>query len=82
MRKIATWSLVIAFAVFLITWGVMGVKLLEHDYNITIEAYIGLGCWIVIIVSAICRGFTNKCPHCGKIRMTKGEYCSHCGKKV
>ena len=66
MKKIATRALVIAFIVFLIDWGIMGLKLLDNDYNITIEAYIGLVCWIIIFASIICRALTDKCPHCGR----------------
>ena len=51
MRKIANWALAIAFIIFLIDWGVMGLKLLDHDYNIIVEAYIGFVCWVVILVS-------------------------------
>lgn len=65
-----------------IDWGVMGVKLLDHDYNITVEAYIGLVCYIVILASIVIRALTDRCPHCGKIRVTKGAYCSYCGQKI
>ena len=60
LRKIANWSLVIAFIVFLIDWGVMGLKLLDNDYNIIVEAYIGLGCFIIITVSVFVRCFTDR----------------------
>lgn len=82
MRKIATWTVAIAFLVALIDWGMMGVKLLNHDYNITAEAYVGLGCWVMILVCILCRAFTDRCPHCGKIRAAKGAYCSCCGRKI
>lgn len=26
--------------------------------------------------------FSNRCPHCGKLRQTMGAYCSYCGKKI
>ena len=82
MRKIANWALGIAFIIALIDWGIMGVKLLENDYNITVEAHIGLVCYIVILVGVFIRIFTDRCPHCGKIRISKGEYCSYCGNKI
>lgn len=82
MKKMATRALVIAVIVFLIDWGIMGLKLLDNDYNITIEAYIGLVCWIIIFASIICRALTDKCPHCGKIRVTKVMYCTYCGNKI
>lgn len=82
MKKIATRALVISFIIFFIDWTIMGLKLLDNDYNITVEAYIGLVCWIIIFISILCRALTDKCPHCGKIRLTKGAYCSFCGKKI
>ena len=82
MRKVANWLLGIFFAIFLIDWGIMGIKLLDNDYNITVEAHIGLVCFIVIIFSVLLRSFTDRCPHCGKIRLTKGPYCSYCGKEI
>ena len=82
MKKTATWVLVIAFIVFLIDWGVMGIKLLDNDYNIMLEAYIGFVCWVFIIISIFVRAITDRCPRCGKVRITKGAYCSYCGEKI
>ena len=82
MRKAANRTLAIASISFLIDWGVMGLKLLDNDYNITVEAYIGFVCWVVIFVSIFIRCLTDRCPHCRKIRATKGAYCSYCGKKI
>ena len=59
MRKIANWALTTAFIVFLIDWSVMGLKLLDNNYNITVEAYIGLACFFVIFVSVFIRSFTD-----------------------
>lgn len=80
--KIATRALVISFIIFLIDWAIMGLKLLDNDYNITVEAYIGLACWMIIFIGILCRAFTDKCPYCRKMRVTKGAYCSYCGKKI
>ena len=82
MKKVATWALVIAFIAVIVDWGIMGLKLFDNDYNITVEAYIALVCCIVILVSIFIRCFTDRCPHCGKIRATKGAYCSYCGKEI
>lgn len=82
MRKVANWTLGIAFIIALIDWGIMGLKLFDNDYNITVEAHISLVCFIVIFVSIFIKSFTDRCPHCGKIRATKGAYCSYCGKEI
>lgn len=82
LRKIANWALAIFFVIAIIDWGVMGIKLLDNNYIITVEAHIGLVCYIVIIACVFIRSFTDRCPYCGKIRATKGPYCSYCGQKI
>lgn len=82
MKKIMSWLFAISLIVFVIDWGLIGLKLLDGDYDITVGAYIGIACIIVIFVCALYKMLTNKCPHCGKVRMSNGEYCSYCGKKI
>jgi len=82
MKQKALWILLAAFAVFLIDWGVMGVKLLEGNYDIMTEAYIALACFAVIIACILARLFGNRCTHCGKILLIDGKFCSHCGKPI
>lgn len=82
MRKAANWALGIAFVLLLIDWTLMGIKLLDHNDMIIVEAYIGLICFVVIFISVLIRCFTDRCPHCGKIRVGNGPYCSYCGQKI
>ena len=82
MKKIMYWLYAISIIAFIIDWGVVGLKLLNGDYDIVVGAYIGLGCIIVIIVCGLYKIFSGKCPYCGKLRTSNGEYCSYCGKKV
>jgi len=82
MKKIAAWAFGIAIAVFVIVWGVIGVKIFTNDYDITAWAYIALACWVVIFAYALFRFFSNKCPHCGRLRRTYGKFCPHCGKEI
>lgn len=82
MKKFMSWLFAVSLAVFVIDWGVVGVKLLNGDYDITVGAYIGLACCIIMLVCALYRCLSNKCPHCGKVRVTGGDYCSYCGKKI
>ena len=83
MKKIAPWAIAISLVVFVIAWGVIGLKILDGDYDFTLEAYIGLAALVVSFVFILIKKFsTEKCPHCGKIRLDKGKYCSHCGKEV
>lgn len=46
MKKIITWLLVIFLFFFAIDWGIMGLKIFNGNYDIIIEAYIGLICFI------------------------------------
>ena len=82
MKKVATWILWIAFVVTFITFAIMGIKLLDGNYEFTAEVYIVAVGFFVMFVCSLIRAFGNKCPHCGKTIMDNGEYCSHCGKKV
>jgi len=82
MKKITTWITVIAFIIFAIDWGIVGLKLLSGDYDITTGAYIGAACLVVIFACAICKAFNRKCPYCGKLLCSNGKYCPHCGKEI
>lgn len=82
MKKIAKWLAVISIIVFVLAWSVMGLKLLDNNYLITIEAYIGLISLIVFLVCVLSVKFTNRCPHCGKTKQSFGKYCPYCGKEI
>jgi hypothetical protein len=82
MKKVTTWVLWIAFGITLIAHAIIGVKLLDGNYEFLVEAYIGAVGFGLIFVSSLIRAFGNKCPHCGKVRLDNGEYCSHCGKMI
>ena len=83
MKKITPWIIAIYLVVFIIAWGIMGIKIFDGDYNITLEAYIGFVALIVFSVFVLIKKLsTAKCPHCGKVRLDNGKYCSHCGKEV
>ena len=68
MKKIAKWLATISIIVFVIAWGVIGVKLLDNNYLITTEAYIGLISLVVFVVCVVYVKITSRCPHCGKIK--------------
>ena len=82
MKKIAIWAAAISFVVFLITWGVMGLNIANGEYDIQMLAYIGGACWIMLLVCLIVIAVNTKCPHCGKMRRSRGKYCPYCGKEI
>lgn len=49
-------------------------KLLDGNYDIITEAYIGVACFGAMLICAVCKAFTNKCPHCGKLIQSNGKY--------
>ena len=82
MIKVAKWLAVISIVVFVIAWGVMGLKILDNNHLITAEAYTGLISLVVFFVCALYVKLTNCCPHCGKVNQSFGKYCPHCGKEI
>ena len=83
MKKIAWYVFVISLLTFIIAWGVMGVKIFANDYDITALAYIGAVCLPFIFGSLlVIKAAGAKCPHCGKLRASSGDFCPHCGKKL
>lgn len=82
MKKIMFWISAVAIVVVAIDWGIVGLKLLDGDYDIIAEAYIGLACIWIIIICAVYKIFGDKCPHCGKPLRSNGKYCPQCGKKI
>ena len=82
MKKAVSWIFVITMAVLVIDWGIMGLKIFDNDYKIIVEAYIALVCFVLLFICCMHKIFSNKCPNCGKVRWTDGEYCSYCGKKT
>ena len=82
MKKTSSTTLCIAFVVNLVALGIIGVKLLDGNYEFTVEAYISAICFFIIFICNLVRAFGNKCPHCGRIIKDNGDYCSYCGKKI
>ena len=86
MKKVCIWSAIISAIVILITWGVVGVKLLDGNYDTIIEAYI-TGVFALILLGSIVgyKLIGSRCPHCGRINDTllgKSKFCPHCGKEL
>ena len=82
MKKAVNWILFAAILVMVITWGVVGLSIINGEYDrVTPGAYIVLVCLIVSLVCIFYKKFNNKCLHCGKMYAEIGVYCPHCGKK-
>ena len=81
MKKAIKWLAVISILVFVIVWGIIGLKILDNDYLFTTEAYIALVSLIVSFICVMYLRITNRCPHCGKMKQPFANYCPHCGKE-
>lgn len=82
VKKKTTWILIIACFAFFIDWAVLGLELLNGNYDVIVEAYIGAICFVIIFVCLFIKRFSSKCPHCGKISYSGGKFCPHCGKII
>jgi len=82
LKKVLAYILAVAAAVFVVAGGIMGLKLLQHQYTVTVEAYTGLAAYLVFMVCLLARRLCERCPHCGALRHGSGKYCSHCGKEM
>ena len=82
MRKAAVWLAVLSMIVFVIAWGVIGLKILDHEYEFMMEAYIAYGSLAVFFAALIGLKITDRCPHCGKMKQPFGKYCPYCGKEI
>ena len=86
MKKVCVWLAIISAAVLLITFCVVGVKLLDGDYDTIVEVYVTGASLIICLGSIVGYNFIGcRCPHCGKINNSlfgKGKFCPHCGKEL
>ena len=82
MKKFISWIFALTITVLVIDWGIMGLKIFDNNYNITVEAHIAFVCFVLLFICSMYKIFSHRCTHCGKVIWTNGEYCSYCGKKV
>ena len=86
MKKVCVWLAIISAIVLLVTWGVVGVKLLDNNYDFMTEVYITGAFVLILLGSIVCYKFIGiRCPHCGKINDSlfgKAKFCPHCGKEL
>ena len=74
--------LVRTLILFLIDLGVMGLQLLNGNYDVLTAAYIAAACWIIMLVCADVRLFSSRYPHCCKLKLSNGKYRPHCCKEI
>ena len=65
MKKYWKRMVIVAICVFFIDWMIMGIKLIDNDHNILLEAYVAGGCWLIVMSNAVYTAvhrFLNKEP--------------------
>ena len=86
MKKGCVWLAIISAIVLFITLGVVGVKLLDGNYNTNVEVIITGVSLAIFLFSVVCyKVIVNRCPHCGKVNDTllgNSKFCPHCGKEL
>ena len=82
MKKFLFRLWLLALAVFAVDWLIVGLKLLNGDYNISLGVYLALVCVIVMALYPLYRALFCKCPYCGKLLTSSGRYCPHCGREL
>lgn len=82
MKKFLFRLWLLALAVFAVDWFIVGLKLLNGDYDITLGVYVALVCVIVMALYPLSRALFSKCPYCGKSLASSGRYCPHCGREL
>ena len=86
MKKGCVCLAIISAIVLLITLGVVGVKLLDGNYDTTAEVIITGISFVIFLGSVVCYKFIgSRCSHCGKVNDTllgKSKFCPHCGKEI
>ena len=86
MKKVCLWLAIISAIVLFITLGVVGVKLLDGNYDTTAEVIITGISFVIFLGSVVCYKFIgSRCPYCGKVNDTllgKSKFCPHCGKAL
>ena len=86
MKKACKWVAVITAIVLFITFGIVGVKLLDGNYDTNVEVVITGVSFVIFLGSVVCYKLSRvRCPHCGKVNDTllgKFTLCPHCGKEL
>ena len=86
MKKACKWVAVITAIVLFMTLGVVGVKLLDGNYDTNVEVIITGVSLVIFLGSVVCYKLSRvRCPHCGKVNDTllgKSTFCPHCGKEL
>ena len=81
IKKIAEWLATISIIVFVIDWGIGAMMIYDGEFENNVWMYVGFVSIVIFFCSLIYLK-TTRCPHCGKMNQSFGEYCPYCSKKI
>ena len=81
MKKVAIWTAVLSGIAFVIDWLIVGLQILDGDYEIQTAAGIAVVFLVLLFISVFYLRFSKRCYYCGHLVNLYGKYCPHCGRK-
>ena len=81
-KKAVNWVQAIALVAFVVDLCFIAGEWLQSDCERLTAGCIGAACWFIVLICVFCKIRMNRCPHCGKVVETRGDYCPYCGEKV
>lgn len=82
MKKVCMWLSVISAILLLITLGIVGVKILDNNYNFTVEIIITIVFGLILFGTIFYKLLGSRCPNCRKVSSSTDKFCHHCGKEL
>lgn len=82
MKRVLPWVFLCALATGVITWGIIGLRIADDEYDILPLVWTSVGAFAVVFICLIYRRLSNRCLHCGRVLISPGNYCPYCGKQV
>ena len=81
-KKAVNWVQAMALVAFVVDLCFIAGEWLQSDCERLTAGCIGAACWFIVLICVFCKIRMNRCPHCGKVVETRGDYCPYCGEKV
>lgn len=81
-KKAVNWVQAIALVAFGVDLCFIAGEWLQSDCERLTAGCIGAACWFIVLICVFCKMRMNRCPHCGEVVETRGDYCPYCGEKV
>lgn len=81
MKKVAIWTAVLSGITFVVTWLIVGLQILDGDYEIQTAVGLAVVFLLILFISVAYLRLSRRCYYCGRLLHLYGKYCPYCGKK-